>query len=139
MSSNIHTKSRRGAQPGNQNAKGNRGNQRPRPNYGNRGGKGAPKGNQYARSKARTLGHVLFAEYQSIAEARVWLEANSELLHGIAADCGGTSDPVDIAIFCGLTPEDIAEKGMEMAFGLFSFPESEGTATPTEEETTRAA
>lgn len=110
---------RRGAQPGNQNAKGNCGNPRPRPNFGNRGGKGAPGGNQYARSKARTLAHVLLAEYRHVDEARAWLEANSERLRAIPAGGVGT-DPVDIAMFSGLPIEEIAEKGMETIFGLFS-------------------
>lgn len=109
-------KRRRGAQPGNQNAKGNRGNPRPRPNYGNRGGKGAPAGNQYARAKVRSLAQVLLAEYWHIDEARAWLEANSDQLPGAA---GGTN-PVDMAMFSGLTVEEIAEKGLESALGLYS-------------------
>ena len=127
MSDCTHTKRRRGAQPGNQNAKGNCGNPRPRPNLGNRGGRGAPEGNQYARAKSRTLAHVLLDEYRHVDEARAWLEANSERLREFSAGGGGT-DPVDIAMFSGPPLEDIAEKGLEMAFGLFSPAEFEGPA-----------
>ncbi|MDQ3746161.1 MAG: hypothetical protein M3444_17440, partial [Acidobacteriota bacterium] len=105
MNDGTPIKRRRGAQPGNQNAKGNRGNPRPRRNYGNRGGKGACAGNQYARAKARSLAHALLAEYGYIDEARAWLESNSELLRGIAVGRGGVTDPMDIAIFSGLTLE----------------------------------
>ena len=44
MIENTPIKRHRGAQPGNKNAKGNRGNSRPRPNYGNRGALVRPPG-----------------------------------------------------------------------------------------------
>jgi hypothetical protein len=120
MSDDTSIKRRRGAQPGNQNAKGNRGNLHPRPNYGNRGGKGAPIGNQYARRKLRPLGDTILPEYRNNAEARAWIEAHLELLLAIPDDCAVLTDPVEIAKFSGLTPESIAEKGRELELGLFT-------------------
>jgi hypothetical protein len=123
MSDITPAKRRRGAQPGNQNAKGNQGNPRPRRNFGNRGGLGAPRGNQCARKKMRTLGAALLPEYQHNAEARAWLEAHYELLQALPAENTGLTNPLDIAKFSGLTPERIAEKGREFEFRLFTSPD----------------
>lgn len=94
----IQTKRRRGALPGNKNAKGNRGNRSARGEPGNCGGKGAPPGNQYAR-KRRTLISELVRDYCQNPEALAWLEANEGLLREeeIRSDTA-----LDQAMFLGL-------------------------------------
>ena len=124
MSNTTPAIPRRGGQPGNQNAKGNCGNPHPRCNLGNRGGKGAPRGNQNARKKPRGLQAILLAEYQGNLEAREWIEANREALASVSGEERGT-DAVDIAIHQRLTPEYIAERGREFEFGLFVKPEAQ--------------
>lgn len=114
---------RRGAQPGNQNAKGNRGNNNPRRNYGNRGGAGAPAGNQFARRRPLNLGAALLPEYAHEAEARAWIEAHFELLQTVPDESARTTNPIDIAQCLGLTPELIIDKGREYALGLYTSPE----------------
>ncbi len=138
MSEITPAKRPRGAQPGNQNAKGNQGNAHPRRNFGNRGGRGASRGNQFARKKARTLSAALFPEYQHNAEARAWIEAHEELLQALPADSNGLTDPVEIAKFTGLTPERIAEKGREFEFRLFTNPDF-GDKVEQDHERVRAA
>jgi hypothetical protein len=123
MTDNTPAKRGRGAQPGNQNAKGNRGNSRPRRNVGNRGGKGAPRGNQYTRKRPRGLAAMLL-EYRNDSEAREWIEANRDVLESLTEDDSGT-DAVDIAIHTRLTPECITERGREFELGLFTKPELE--------------
>ena len=59
--SDTPAKRRRGGQPGNKNAQGNRGNVCARGKLRNRGGRGAPLGNQFAR-KSRTLGAELLVQ-----------------------------------------------------------------------------
>src|SRR5437016_3105464 len=72
MSESVPRKRRRGAQPGNQNAKNNRGNLHPRRNRGNRGGKGAPNGNQFARKPCRSASTILIEDYKNNSEACSW-------------------------------------------------------------------
>lgn len=123
MTDSIPAKRRRGAQPGNQNAKGNRGNPSPRRNLGNRGGIGASIGNQNARKRPRGVAALLL-EYRNDREAREWLEANQSALASLPESEVGT-DAVDIAMHLCLTPEDIAGRGREFEFGLFIKPEQE--------------
>src|ERR1051326_2313641 len=106
-------KRRRGAQRGNQNAKGNRGNSHPRRNYGNRGGAGAPEGNQFARRRLLTLGAALLSEYAHDAHARAWIEENFELLKSVPDESAQRTNPIDIAQVIGLTPESIIKKERE--------------------------
>ena len=122
MNESTPAKRRRGGQPGNQNAKGNCGNANPRRNYGNRGGQGAPTGNQYARRRPRGLSYALLAEYQNDREAREWIEANHAALASFSSDEAGT-DAADIAMHQGLIAEDIAAHGREYEFGLYVKPE----------------
>lgn len=122
MNKSIPAERRRGGQPGNQNAQGNCGNPRPRRNLGNRGGGGAPTGNQYARRRPRDLQAILLVEYQNDSEAREWIEANRDALASLADENIGT-DPVDIAKYLHLTPEYIAACGREFEFGLFVKPQ----------------
>lgn len=122
MNETKPAKRRRGGQPGNQNAQGNCGNPRPRRNFGNRGGSGAPTGNQHARRRPRNLQAILLVEYQNDCEAREWIEANREALASLG-DENTCTDPVEIAKYLHLTPEYIAECGREFEYGLFVKPE----------------
>lgn len=94
----IQKKRRRGALPGNKNAKGNRGNRSARGKPGNCGGCGAPTGNQYAR-KRRTLASELVRDYRQSAEALAWLKANEVLL---CEDEIRSDTVLDQAMFLGL-------------------------------------
>ena len=125
MIDGTSVKRRRGAQPGNQNAKGNRGNSRPRRNYGNGGGSGAPVGNQLARRRPLNLGAALLPEYAHDPEARAWIEAHFELLQTLPDESARPANPIDIAQALGLTPESIIDKGREYAFGLYTSPDPE--------------
>lgn len=132
MNDSVPARRRRGGQLGNQNAQGNCGNLRPRRNFGNRGGKGAPTGNQRARRRPRNLQAILLVEYQNNREAREWIEANRDALAGLMGEDTRT-DPVDIARYLHLTPENIAARGREFEFGLFVKP------GPQEQDTGQAA
>jgi hypothetical protein len=116
---NYPAKRRRGGQPGNQNAKGNRGNPNPRPNYGNRGGRGAPRGNQNARKRPSPPHEILLQQYRDDQEAAEWIKAHSaELCDPSFTD----DDHRDRALydgFCGITPEYLAEKRKEYRLRLF--------------------
>lgn len=110
-------KRRRGGQPGNQNAKNNRGNPRPLRNTSAMRG-GAPLGNQNARKKI-TLAVELLREYAGEAEARAWIEANRTALESIGVQ--GTEQR-DRALYDGsrgLTPEALCASGREYALGLY--------------------
>ncbi len=67
---------RRGAPPGNQNARGNRGNPHARGVMGNRGGRGAPRGNQFAR-KTCSPHQDLLVRYGHDAELAAWIRAHA--------------------------------------------------------------
>jgi hypothetical protein len=125
MNDDTSVKRRRGAQRGNQNAKGNRGNSHPRRNYGNRGGFGAPVGNLFARRRPLNLAAAMLPEYAHDAEARAWIEAHFELLQTLPDESSESANPIDIAQSLGLTPESILEKGREYALGLFTSPEGQ--------------
>ena len=93
----IPTKRKRGAQLGNSNAKGNRGNISARGKLGNRGGKGAPIGNHFAR-KIQTFESELLKEYGSNPDVLAWIQANSDTLRKFEL----RSDSVlDAAMFTG--------------------------------------
>lgn len=123
MIDSSSVKRRRGAQPGNQNAKGNRGNSHPRRNFGNRGGAGAPAGNQFARRRPLNLGAALLPEYAHDPEARAWIEAHFELLQALPDESARPTNPIDIAQCFGLTPESIIEKRREYELGLYTSAE----------------
>jgi hypothetical protein len=115
---------RRGGQPGNQNAKGNRGNPHPRANRGNRGGHGAPEGNQYARKAPPTLDQSLLAEYGREPQVAAWIVAHAAELRELRAE----RDAVSFSVYCGLTPEALAQKGLEYRYGLFHLAPQENYA-----------
>jgi hypothetical protein len=123
MSEPVPVKRRRGGQPGNQNAKQNRGNTKPRPNFGNRGGNGAPKGNQFARKPCRLASVILFEDYQNNAEARGWIEAHRAQLDALNLCDEKRVDRATRDGHLGLTPDRLAEQGAELRFGLARFPD----------------
>lgn len=123
MSEPVPDKRRRGGQPGNQNAKNNRGNARPRRNIGNRGGKGAPAGNQFARKPCRLASAILFEDYKNDLEARRWIEEHRCLLDSLHLYDEKRVDRATRDGYLGLTPERLAEQGAELRFGLAQLPE----------------
>jgi hypothetical protein len=118
-SSEILSKRRRGAQPGNKNAQGNRGNPRPRPNFGNRGG--APVGNANACKKSVTLHAALLEDYHDNAEAAAWINAHLQELASVH-DHAARRDRALYDGLCGLTPERLAALGQEYRHHLYSIP-----------------
>jgi hypothetical protein len=119
MTPETPTKRGRGGQPGNQNAKGNRGNLSARGKFRNRGGTGAPRGNQFAR-KHRTLDIELLKEFQHCPDALAWIESNAGRLRDIVVS---DDSRVSFGAYMGLTPEVLAEKGHEYRHGLYYEPE----------------
>ena len=122
MSEPVPVKRRRGAQPGNQNAKNNRGNHNPRRNIGNRGGKGAPKGNQFARKPCRLASTILIDDYQNDPEARSWIEQHREQLDSLSLYDEKRLDRATRDGHLGLTPERLAERAAELRYGLVRMP-----------------
>jgi len=123
MSESVPRKRRRGAQPGNQNAKNNRGNLQPRRNCGNRGGKGAPKGNQFARKPCRLASTILIDDYKNNSEACAWIEKHRAALDSLKLYDEKRADRATRDGRLGLTPERLAERGAELRFGLVHLPE----------------
>jgi hypothetical protein len=114
-------KRHRGGQPGNQNAKGNRGNTRPRSSFRARRG-GAPLGNKNA-CKRRTLASELLREYAHVPEARAWVEAHLVSLRAVNAQGEEQRDRPLHDGWLGLTPEALVERGDEFRLGLYVLPE----------------
>lgn len=96
--STIQPKRKRGAQPGNKNARGNSGNRNAHGKRGNAGGKGAPVGNRFA-CKKRTLAGELAKDYADCPEALLWLSANAAVL---SAEVLVSDSALDRAMFLGL-------------------------------------
>ena len=115
--SSVKQARRRGGQPGNQNARGNRGNPSPRPNFGNRGG--APRGNLNAAKKPQTLHAALLKDYRNLPEAEAWIRANADRLGTVSAP-EGVHDRALYDGARGLTPPLIAAKGLEFRLGLYT-------------------
>ncbi len=121
MQSQSLTKRKRGGQPGNRNARGNRGNPRPRLNFGNRGG-GAPLGNQNARRWPKGVLETMLRDYADLPEASAWLRAHAdELCQTICTD-DNQRDAALFAAYEGLTPEVLAAQGREYELGLYALP-----------------
>lgn len=123
MGGPVHSTRRRGAQPGNQNAKNNRGNPTPRRNFGNRGGRGAPKGNEFARKTCRRASAILIQDYKDDPEARSWIEEHREALDSLNLYDEQRPDRATRDGRLGLTPERLAALGAEVRFGLVRRPE----------------
>lgn len=122
MSEPVSTRRHRGGQPGNQNAKNNRGNPRPRPNFGNRGGKGAPKGNKFARKACRRASAILTDDYKNDADACAWIEQHVTQLDSVHLYDERRLDRATRDGHLGLTPERLAELGLERRYGLVLLP-----------------
>ena len=123
MNEPVSIKRRRGGQPGNQNARNNAGNPRPRRNFGNRGGKGAPKGNHFARKPRRLASAILFEDYRNNTEARTWIENHRALLDSLELYDEKRVDRATRDGHFGRTPELLAAQGAELRFGLAQLPE----------------
>ncbi len=123
MSEPVPIKRRRGGQPGNQNAKNNRGNPNPHRNFGNRGGRGALKGNQFACKPCRSASAILFEDYKNDSEARNWIEEHRALLDSLKLYDEKRVDRATRDGHLGLTPERLAEQGAELRFGLAQLPD----------------
>ena len=125
MTTELPTKRRRGGQPGNQNAKKNRGNKSHRRHRfapGNRLG-GAPRGNRNARRKRPSPHITLRQKFAHDPEAIAWIEANA-----VALDEAGFKEDYerDCALYdgwCGLTPEVLV--GREYKFGLYQMTDAD--------------
>jgi hypothetical protein len=90
------TKRRRGGQPGNRNA------------VGNRGGHGAPVGNQYACKNHSSVLELL-REYPAFGD---WIKTNAELIDSLVPS-QKNSDPALYSAYLGITPEHLVEIGLE--------------------------
>jgi len=122
MAHNTPTKRRRGGQPGNQNAKNNRGNRTTRRHsfeHANRLG-GAPFDNQNARKRPAAPHAILLEDYKDQPEAAAWIEAHKEDLKDASFTVDDQRDRAVYSGYCGLTPESLAESGQEYRLGLFT-------------------
>jgi len=118
MSTKILAKRRRGGQPGNQNAKGNRGNPHPRRNYRNKGG-GAPPENQNARRRSKAQHEILLKDYGQVPEAVAWINDHAAELGEADFTDDDQRDPALYCGYLGMTPERLAEQGQEYRRGLY--------------------
>lgn len=119
MRSENSIKRARGGQPGNRNAKGNRGNPSPRRNFGNRGG-GAAIGNQNARRRLNNPMEFLLREYSHSVEAIAWLREHAAELSQADFTDDDMRDAALYAAFRGQTPEILAAQGREYELGLYT-------------------
>lgn len=125
MRTEIVFKRKRGGQPGNRNAVGNRGNVRARGKFGNRGG-GAPVGNQNARRRPKAALEFLKRDYAHSREAIEWLQRHAGELSEVNFTDDDQRDAALFAAFRGNTPEELAAQGREYALGLYTLMEEEG-------------
>lgn len=117
MTQDFPAKRCRGGQPGNKNAKGNRGNHHPFRNYGNRGG-GAPLNNQNACQKRLGFYESFLQEYQHIPEAVEWINLHSAELRDFTVN--NSQDRAIYFSHLGLTPESLVQRGLEFQLGVFT-------------------
>ena len=115
----LQTKRRRGGQPGNKNAHGNRGNLCPCPNFGNRGG-GAPLGNANARKQRRAPHLIILDDYRNDAEAAAWILAHADQLREAAFAGDDERDRALYDGYRGLTPETLVDQGLEFRLGAYT-------------------
>ncbi len=125
MQTEISFKRKRGGQPGNRNAVGNRGNRNARGKPGNRGG-GAPIGNQNARKRPKSPLESLYREYGHCPEAVEWLRRHAADLERADFTSDDQRDAATYAAYLGLTPEVLAEQGREYELGLYTLTEETG-------------
>lgn len=127
MTSGLPTKRKRGGQPGNQNAKQNRGNRttnRHKFSLGNQLG-GAPRGNRYACKKPPAPHLILLEDYQNCPVAVAWIQANAEALDEASFTADRARDRALFSVYRGLTVEAIVKNGKEYQYGLYSLLETD--------------
>lgn len=125
MSAEIPTKRKRGAQPGNRNAKDNRGNRtanRHRFAPGNRLG-GAPLDNQNAHKQPKAPHFLLLEEYKHQPEATAWIEDHAKELDEAHFTADQHRDRATFSTYIGLTPDAILVSGKEYKYRLYSLIE----------------
>lgn len=110
---------KRGGQPGNRNALGNRGNRYARGRPGNRGG-GAPRGNQNARRRPKSPIEILKREYMHSAEAIEWIERHAVEISAASFTGDDQRDAAMYAVVLGMTPEELSAQGREYELGLYA-------------------
>jgi hypothetical protein len=123
MKTEFPAKRSRGGQPGNHNSKKNRGNKTERRHRfprGNRFGKGAPAGNQRARTRSKSPHAVLLEDYNGNAEAALWIEAHASQIDSAAFTADNDRDRALFDGYLGLTPEAFADSGQEYAHRLYT-------------------
>lgn len=128
------SKPKRGGQPGNHNARGNRGGA-PRGNknaLGNRGG--APRGNRNACKKLKAPHLILLEDYEHCPEAAAWIEAHADALDEAIFTDDDHRDRALFAVYLGQTVEAIIRNGKEYEHGLYALIEIDF-----DEQTKRAA
>jgi hypothetical protein len=118
------TKRKRGGQPGNRNARGNKGGA-PRGNknaLNNKGG--APRGNRNACKTPRAPHLILLEDYKDFPLAIIsWIQANAEALDEANFTDDNQRDRALFAVYRGLTIEAIVKNGKEYQCGLYSLVE----------------
>jgi hypothetical protein len=125
MTGELPAKRRRGAQPGNHNAKKNRGNKTERRHRFARGNRlgGAPLGNKNARKKRQAPHIVLLKKFKHDPEAAAWIEANASALDEAGFKDDDERDRALYDGYLGLTPEALAKSGQEYEHGLYTLLE----------------
>ena len=128
MTAELPAKRRRGAQPGNQNAKGKGGNRTERRHRFARGNRlgGAPLGNQNARKDRAPLHSTLLEQFKRDPEAVAWIKANAAKRDEAAFKDDDERDRALYDGYLGLTPETLSAKGLEFKLRLYTTIESGG-------------
>jgi hypothetical protein len=125
VTSGLPTKRKRGGQPGNQNARGNKGGA-PRGNKnGLRNKGGAPRGNRNACKKSIAPHLILLEDYKNCPLAIAWIRANAEALDEASFTADHHRDRALFAVYRGLSIEAIVKNGKEYDHSLYSLIESD--------------
>jgi hypothetical protein len=125
VTAEIPIKRKRGGQPGNRNAKHNRGNRtsnRHRFAPGNRLGS-APLGNQNAHRQPKAPHFVLLEEYKHQPEATAWIEDHAKELDEAHFTADEHHDRATFFAYMGLTLDAFLESGREYEHRLYSLTE----------------
>ncbi|MGA2263307.1 MAG: hypothetical protein ABSH28_17970 [Acidobacteriota bacterium] len=109
MTPETPAKRRRGGQPGNKNAE------------RNRGGRGAPIGNQYARKPLPSAADELIQDYPAPALSD-WIKTNKEKIDAAELPLLNHRDRAFYSVFTGRTPEWSSEKNLELRYELYEYP-----------------
>ena len=116
---------RRGGQPGNQNARKNRGNKTERRHRFARGNRlgGAPLGNQNARTEPKSKHQIVLNDYRDQPEAAEWIREHAAELDDATFTGDEERDRALFAAIGGLTPDLLAAKGLEYKLRLYTAPD----------------